>query len=97
MAGSWVSFSLDLAHAARITWSIGDIVECQHVDYEGKHQGHSVGLVDSAAQNDGFNVNLIRIQDPPCASGSTGPEWTRQPWYPCSCFESFHGPRQHVR
>ena len=46
MAGHWVSFSLDPTYAARVTWNIGDIVECQHVDYEGNPQ--SVGLVDSA-------------------------------------------------
>ena len=56
MAGPWVSFSLDPAYAARITWNIGDIVECHHVDHEGNLQGHSVSLVDSAAPNGGFNV-----------------------------------------
>ena len=51
--------SLDPAYAARITWNIGDIVECQHVDYEGNPQEHSVSLVDSATANGGFNVKTL--------------------------------------
>ena len=56
--------ALDPTCAARITWNIGDIVECQHGDYEGNPREHSVSLVDSAAPDGGFNANLIRIQDP---------------------------------
>ena len=59
MAGPWVSFSLEPAYGARIMWNIVDIVECQHVDYEGNPLGHSVSLVDSAAPNGGVNVKTL--------------------------------------
>ena len=51
--------SLDRASAARITWDIGDTVECHHVDYESESAGHSVNLVDSAAPNGGLNVKTL--------------------------------------
>ena len=44
-------------------WAPGDVLEFQHLHYDGSSQGSSLGLVHDNVGGEAFNVLLFRIED----------------------------------